>query len=149
MTDTSLDSPEATEAAFYRAFAATDLAAMARLWLSGEEALCIHPGGDLLAGATAVLESWRQIFSGAAAPTVQHRLLHRTTAAGLSIHLVEERIGPSGAEAERLTRVIATNVYRQTPNGWRIALHHATLPLVEERKGRGSAARPEITRRLH
>jgi len=149
MTDTPPESPEATETAFYRAFAAMDLAAMARLWLSGEDARCIHPGGDLLAGATAVLESWRQIFSGAAAPTVQHRVLHRTNAPGLSIHLVEERIGPSGAEAERLTRVIATNVYRETPGGWRIALHHATLPLVEERKGRGSAARGGDARRLH
>jgi len=149
MTDTPLESPEATETAFYRAFAATDLAAMARLWLSGEEARCIHPGGDLLAGATAVLESWRQIFAGAAAPTVRHRLLHSTAAAHLSIHLVEERIGRANADVEGLTRVIATNVYRETANGWRMVLHHATLPLEEERKGHLAASRKEATRRLH
>jgi ketosteroid isomerase-like protein len=149
MADMPFDSPQATETAFYRAFAATDLGAMARIWLSGEEARCIHPGGDLLAGAVAILESWRQIFAGAAAATVQHRLLHRTTAPDLSIHLVEERIGPADATADRLTRVIATNVYRQTPDGWRILLHHATLPLVEERKGQGAAARGGDARRLH
>jgi len=148
MADAPLDSPQAAETAFYRAFASTDLGAMARIWQSGTEARCIHPGGDLLQGATAVLESWRQIFAGAAAPRVHHRLLHAEMAAGLSIHLVEERIGPAGADAQGLTRVIATNVYRQTPAGWRITLHHATLPLVEEHTAQGRRAGGDA-RRLH
>lgn len=148
MTEHRFASAEAVEDAFYHAFAGTDLSGMARVWIGGAEARCIHPGGDLLTGATAVLDSWRQIFSGAAAPTVRHRLLHRSAAADLGIHLVEERIGPSGASDERLTRVLATNVYRRTPDGWRMVLHHATLPLVEESRERGRPQAPDPGR-LH
>jgi hypothetical protein len=148
MIENRFTSADAVEAAFYSAFAATDLAGMARVWSSGSEVRCIHPGGDLLTGTTAVLESWRQILSGAAAPTVRHRLLHRTAAADLSIHLVEERIGPGGAADGQLTRVLATNVYRDTPEGWRMLLHHATLPLVEESRKRGQAQAPDAAR-LH
>lgn len=148
MAETAFESPEAAEEAFYRAFAATDLTAMAHVWDSAGDARCIHPGGDLLSGVAAVLESWREIFSGAAAPRVQHRLLHRASAGDLSIHLVEEGIGPGGAGDGDLTRVLATNVYRRTSDGWRMVLHHATLPLVE-RRPEGAAQGTAKGGRLH
>jgi ketosteroid isomerase-like protein len=131
MTDARLSTPDDAEAAFYSAFAGTDLGAMAQVWHTGDEARCIHPGGDLLIGTGAVLASWRQIFAGAAAPTVRHRVLHRAGTGDLRVHLVEERIGPQDADSDDLTRVLATNVYRRTNDGWRMVLHHATLPLVE------------------
>lgn len=134
MSDAPFSTADAAENAFYRAFAGTDLTAMARVWHDGDEARCIHPGGGLLSGAGAVLDSWRQIFAGAAAPTVRHRLLHRAGAGGLSIHLVEEQIGPGDDPERGLTRILATNVYRQTTDGWRMVLHHATLPLVESQE---------------
>jgi ketosteroid isomerase-like protein len=148
MADTAFETAEAAEGAFYRAFAATDLAAMARVWSNCDDARCIHPGGDVLAGAAAVLESWREIFAGAVAPRVRHRLLHRYGAGDLSIHLVEEGIGPPDAGDGGLTRVLATNVYRRSADGWRMVLHHATLPLVERAPGRGAQGAPE-TERLH
>lgn len=140
-----LTTPEAAELAFYQAFASTDLTAMARVW-DDAEVHCVHPGGDLLTGAAAVLGSWREIFAGALAPTVQHRLLHQSGTGDLSIHIVEERIGPGGADEARLTRVLATNVYRRTPAGWRMVLHHATLPLVGEERPQSP---PEDPGRLH
>jgi hypothetical protein len=60
--------------------------------------------------------------------------------------LVEERIGPAAADTSGLTRVLATNVYAHTGDGWRMVLHHATLPLVEDREqadaGHGNQAAP-------
>jgi ketosteroid isomerase-like protein len=149
MADSPFESPDAVEDAFYRAFANTDLGGMARVWSGGDEARCIHPGGDLLTGPAAVLQSWRQIFSAAVAPTVRYRLLHRAAAGDLSIHLVEERIGPGDASDAQLTRVLATNIYRRTPNGWRMVLHHATLPLTEERGGHPRADGAADADRLH
>ena len=35
---------------------------------------------------------------------------------------------------ESPTRVIATNIYQNTPNGWRMLAHHASLPLVQGSK---------------
>mgnify|MGYP001812872567 CR=1 FL=1 len=121
--------PDDTEAAFYNAFRRTDLGVMGSVWLLGEQSRCVHPGGDLLQGYGAVLESWRSIFAGAQMPTVRVRVLDRFDAGTLSIHLVEEHIGPAGQD-EDLTRVLATNTYLQTTDGWRLILHHATLPLV-------------------
>jgi ketosteroid isomerase-like protein len=147
--DTRFPTPDAVEQAFYSAFAATDLGAMARVWaVELEDIRCIHPGSDLLTGAD-VLQSWRQIFAGTHAPTVRHRVLDRSPSTELSVHLVEERIGPSDASASGLTRVLATNVYRLTDSGWRMILHHATLPLVENESGPRDAAPASGGRQLH
>ena len=134
--------PDAVEAAFYGAFATTDLEAMARVW-SAEGAVCVHPGGTLLLGKDAVMQSWAEILSGAARPRIEHRVISRITGANLEIHLVEERIQPGGDPAATPSRVIATNVYTAGPEGWRLRIHHASLPLMPARSAKGSE------RRLH
>ena len=130
MTDSAFQSPDAAETAFYAAFAATDLGLMASVWLRADDARCVHPGGDLLQGYAAIMQSWHSILSAVEAPAIRFRLIDRLQSDGLCVHMVEERIGPNGEDAD-LTRVLATNVYRRTDRGWRMALHHATLPLVE------------------
>ncbi|MGB5734068.1 MAG: nuclear transport factor 2 family protein [Thiohalocapsa sp.] len=130
MTGSIFQSPDAAEAAFYAAFAATDLTLMASVWLNTDDAQCVHPGGDLLQGYAAVLHSWQSILSATEAPTIRFRLLNRLESDGLSVHIVEEGIGPAG-EVSDLTRVLATNTYLRTNRGWHLVMHHATLPLVE------------------
>lgn len=134
-------SPEAAEAAFYDAFAATDLTAMGLVWR--EEAVCIHPGGALLLGKTAVMQSWAEILSGAAPPRIEHRMIRRIKAADVRIHVLEERIQPGGDPAASPSLVIATNIYARDPGGWRLSVHHASLPLMPDRSDKGSG------RRLH
>ncbi len=126
---TTFNTPDQTEAAFYAAFEATDLARMLAVWGTGGDVVCIHPGGDLLQGLEPVAESWRAIFAGARPPAIEHRSIRQTAAGDLAIHLVEERIGPRGAGAPT-NRILATNVYRRGTDGWRLVLHHASLPLV-------------------
>lgn len=130
-----LDDPDSVEAAFYQAFERCDQQAMTRLWLDAQDSSCIHPGGPLLQGTEAVLESWGQIFSQARPPQVGYRLLNRLQAAGLAVHTVEESIRPGDGESDA-TVLIATNVYRQTPEGWRMAAHHASLPMMGQRQSR-------------
>jgi hypothetical protein len=130
MQSPQFQTPDDAEAAFYNAFRRTDLGSMGSVWLQGEQSRCVHPGGDLLHGYGAVLESWRSIFAGARMPRIHVRVLDRFDAGTLSIHLIEERIGAAGRDDD-LTRVLATNTYLHTADGWRLILHHATLPLVE------------------
>jgi ketosteroid isomerase-like protein len=137
------ESPEAAEAAFYGAFAATDLGAMAQVWLEGVGAICVHPGGALLLGKDAVMQSWSEILTGAAPPRIEYRLLSRIEVADLRVHLVEERIQAGGDPESAAGLVIATNVYARGPQGWRLSLHHASLPLMPRRAVEGSE------RRLH
>ena len=143
MTEPSFQSPEAAEAAFYAAFAATDLALMASVWLHADNARCVHPGGDLLEGYAIIMQSWHSILSAVEAPTIRFRLIDRLESDGLSVHMVEERIGPAGEDSD-LTRVLATNTYLRSDHGWRMVIHHATLPLVETNDATTSAA-PDAT----
>jgi len=145
MPDPDLSTPDGVERAFYLAFETTDLALMAKLWLDDDSVRCIHPGGGVLAGRSAVLDSWRGILAGAERPTVRYRVLHSQHTDDLVLHLVEERIGPAGAAPRAgLNRLLATNVYRRTAAGWRMTLHHASLPLVD-RAGDSDGA-PDRTR---
>jgi uncharacterized protein (TIGR02246 family) len=137
-----LPSPDAVESAFYAAFAATDLDAMARVWVD-EGAVCVHPGGAVLLGKEAVMQSWAEILTGATPPRIEHRLIQHITGSDLEIHLVEERIQPGGEAAATPSLVIATNVYARGDQGWRLRVHHASLPLMPARSARGSE------RRLH
>jgi len=147
MTELDLTSPDAAEQVFYRAFETTDLALMGAVWLDSDTVGCIHPGSDLLTGYGAVLASWRGILSGAERPTLRWRVLDRQHTADLALHLVEEQIGPRGADAETgLNRILATNVYRRTTAGWRMVLHHASLPLMPPRS---KASEPRAPTRLH
>jgi len=141
MPNTEFPSADAAEAAFYAAFETTDLGLMARVWPQDQDARCVHPGSDLLQGYVAVMESWRSILAGAQRPTVRIRLIDRYDTDLLSVHLVEERIGPAGTEQD-LIRVLATNIYVLTETGWRMSLHHASLPLVATAKDLGQPKQP-------
>lgn len=124
------DSSEAIESAFYAAFAMRDIDAMQQLWLQADNTVCVHPGGPLLRGNTEILQSWSEILSNSSKPEISYRQIQRLTAGDLAIHTVEELIRPAESK-ESPTRVIATNVYMNTPDGWRMLAHHASLPLVQ------------------
>lgn len=147
MSEPDLSSPDAAERAFYLAFEALDLALMGQVWLDDDSIRCIHPGGDLLAGRSTVLGSWRGILTASRHPQVRFRLLERVQHGDLALHLVEERIAPDAAASEdHGTRILATNVYRRTAAGWRLMLHHASLPLSAPQRDTGA---PNESSRLH
>jgi len=136
------NSAEEAEAAFYRAFQNLDLELMKQVWSELPEACCLHPGGGLLLGKQAILQSWKAIFSKAERPSMVHRCLQATTLGELSVHQVEELIRPGGDPKGKASRVIATNVYRRDRNGWRMLTHHSSLPLT-------ASTTEELNGRLH
>jgi uncharacterized protein (TIGR02246 family) len=121
--------PEAAQDAFYAAFAATDLAAMAEVWGEETESLCIHPGGGPLKGKAAVMESWVEIFSAAQPPSVEVEPLTGMTSGDLAVRVLVELIRPNGRPAEAASRVLATNVFQRRDGSWRLIEHHASLSL--------------------
>ncbi len=58
-----LERAEFANEAFYLAFEGKDFDAMANLWSSQREVVCLHPGWPALIGRDAVLESWRNILT--------------------------------------------------------------------------------------
>jgi ketosteroid isomerase-like protein len=118
-------SPEAAEAAFYRAIQNNDLDGMMAIWAEDENISCVHPAGQRLDGQAAVSQSWQQIF--AHSPGMEFRLSDVTHYydQNLAVHVLHEHIR-LGKDSNFQPPVIATNIYRLTENGWRMVMHHAS-----------------------
>jgi ketosteroid isomerase-like protein len=120
---------DAAQKAFYQAFRELDLPLMEQVWSEDPETVCIHPGGGLLSGKQAVLQSWSTIFAAARKPLIEFQTLRVTRSGDLAVHLVEETIHPGGA-SQAASRVLATNIFLHDTSGWHLLAHHASLPLV-------------------
>jgi uncharacterized protein (TIGR02246 family) len=126
---TAQGSPEDAERAFYHAFTQCDPQAMGRVWAE-DGVICIHPGGTLLQGRTAVLQSWAQILTGALKPSVRIETISRFRHGDLAVHVVEEHITPGSGSSASASMILATNVFRLIDGAWYLVAHHASLPLV-------------------
>ena len=118
-------SPDDAEATFYQAFEHADLSAMMTVWHDTNDVECIHPMGERLYGIDAVRRSWEQIFLNPPAICFrleQRRIFRQGT---LSIHLVNERM-MTHSDRSQVFYVISTNIYQETPSGWRMIVHHAS-----------------------
>jgi uncharacterized protein (TIGR02246 family) len=122
-------SPEDAERAFYHAFTQCDTQAMGQVW-ADDGVICIHPGGTLLQGRTAVLQSWAQILTGVSKPSVRIQTITRLRHGDLAVHVVEEHITPGSGSSASASVILATNVFRLIDCAWYLVEHHASLPLV-------------------
>ena len=123
----------AANRAFYRAFVARDLAAMTALWAETAPVACIHPGWDALTGRTAVLASWRDIFTQATAIECRaERVLVFGDSACVICH---ETVGGG--------LLVATNYFVREADAWRM-VHHQAGGVAP-----GAVAAPAPTDRLH
>ncbi|MEO1766068.1 YybH family protein [Thiobacter aerophilum] len=137
---TRFPSPEDAEAAFYRAFERNDLDAMLAVWDEAEDVICVHPMGSPLKGVRAVAQSWQEILGAQVAMRFGIEPIQITRQQGLAIHIVKEHIMvPDGKPVAPMS---ATNVYRETPAGWRMILHHAS-------PAPGVLSGPHVGRALH
>jgi ketosteroid isomerase-like protein len=128
-------SAEAAEAAFYEALQHGDVDAVMQVWGDDDDIVCVHPGGPRLVGAAAIRASFEQLLAGGALAIHAERVLRNVTL-GCAVHNVVERVqvqGEPGARGDpQFVCVLATNVYVKTPDGWRLALHHASPGTLHE-----------------
>jgi ketosteroid isomerase-like protein len=123
----------AANAAYYAAFEALDLDAMAEVWERTDRATVTHPGWPTLHGWAKVAGSWDAIFRNT--PYIQFFLTNE------QLHVVgdvawitlEENILQSsvagGAVAEQEladAQVAAVNVFARTEGRWRMVLHQGS-----------------------
>ena len=119
------------EAAFYEALQSGDIEKLMACWGDEDEIVCVHPGGARLVGPAAVRGAFDAMFSNGSirAQAVSVRKLDTLSA---SVHSVLERIEVLTEEGPRHAYVIATNVYHQTAQGWRMVAHHASPGNAQE-----------------
>ncbi|MEW1906280.1 nuclear transport factor 2 family protein [Streptomyces sp. NPDC086147] len=131
---------EAANTAFYEAMETGDFETVSGLWLADDTApvTCVHPGWPALTGRGEVLRSYALIMANT--DYIQFFLtdLRISLAGDTALVTCTENIlsgGPAedGAELGPLVGqlVVATNVFRRTPDGWRIWSHHASPVLAE------------------
>jgi len=110
--------------AFYRAFADSDIQAMASLWAADDAITCLHPGWAPLRGFEDVLSSFQSIFEGPAPPAITPLSADVTMHGPVGIVICYELIGTD--------YLIATNMFRKdADNGsWKL-IHHQAGPANE------------------
>ncbi|MEH6457006.1 MAG: nuclear transport factor 2 family protein [Cocleimonas sp.] len=126
---------EEAESAFYSAFEMADIGLMNSL-MADDNVSCIHPNALPIIGRIAVLASWQKILSSLAEPAFYPEVIHSSVegdeVGNTAIHLVAERIAADHKIGTETSLVIATNVYIKQKNGWRMMMHHSSLPPYAE-----------------
>jgi ketosteroid isomerase-like protein len=122
-------------AAFYAAFEAADFDAMQALWADDEGVVCVHPAAAPIRGHGSVMRSWMALM--ASAPYIQFFLtdVEAVVVDDLASVTCTENVlsatpdTPLGVFAG--ASAAATNVFRRTPSGWRLWIHHASPVLSD------------------
>ncbi|MFD3923354.1 nuclear transport factor 2 family protein [Streptomyces sp. NPDC058595] len=137
---TDKEQVDALNTAFYEALERGDMDALSELWLDGDSpgVSCVHPGWPVLSGRGEVLRSYALIMANT--EYIQFFLTDVVVSVAGDTALVTctENIlsgGPaeeSGALGPLVGQlVVATNVFRRTPDGWRVWSHHGSPVLAE------------------
>jgi uncharacterized protein (TIGR02246 family) len=130
-------SPDEVEARFYEALQRGDLELLMSVWADDDEVVCVHPGGGRVVGAAAIRASFEAIFANGRIPVVPEQVRRLQWHGGALHHLLERIEVPAGQagagapEGIETAWVVATNLYVKTPEGWRLAAHHASAGLAE------------------
>lgn len=150
---TDVEQVEAANTAYYEAMERGDFEELSGLWLApgdlgtaedhepanGSLISCVHPGWHALSGRGEVLRSYALIMANT--EYIQFFLTDvRVSVAGdTALVSCTENIlsgGPAPEDSDELgplvgQLVVATNVFRRTPDGWKLWSHHASPVLAE------------------
>jgi ketosteroid isomerase-like protein len=140
---TDVDAVQAANTALYDAFETADIDLMGALWLDGngvEEVTCVHPGWAPVHGRGAVLRSWSMIMANTAYIQFVLTDVHVQVNGDVAVVTCGENMltgMPQSPDDDSVPgfaggRAVATNVFRRTPGGWRLWVHHASPVLASQ-----------------
>ncbi len=129
----------AANEAFYRAFAARDLAAMDRVWARGVAVTCVHPGWAPLLGRETVMESWAGILGNPDSPNIRC-LEAQARIYGEAAMVVCYEVVQRGY-------LVATNLFVREGGAWKLC-HHQAGPTTGQPADPVAPTGP-VSKRLH
>lgn len=119
---------------FYKAFQASDLDLMEKVWINTEEVKCVHPGWPLISGWNDVKESWKRIFETNQVKDIVitdfFSDIQESTAWVNCVERINHEVGGNIV----ITMAQTTNIFEFDNSVWRMVLHHASpmpVPMSE------------------
>ncbi|MGP9019444.1 nuclear transport factor 2 family protein [Streptomyces sp. BR1] len=140
---TDIEAVELANTAFYETLERGDFDELSELWLSATDAgdtaiSCVHPGWPVLSGRGEVLRSYALIMANTEyiqffLTDVKVVVLTDTALVTCTENILSGGPAQDGAELGPLVGqlVVATNVFRRTPEGWKLWSHHGSPVLAE------------------
>jgi uncharacterized protein (TIGR02246 family) len=117
--------PDDVEQQFYEALQRGDIDQLMAVWSDDDDIVCVHPGGPRVVGPAAIRATFDGMFANGSIDVHPERV-RRLVSHGSAVHSVLEQVRVLTAEGLQTAWVIATNVYVQTAQGWRLVAHHAS-----------------------
>lgn len=125
----------------YAAFEAGDLDRMDALWADdalADSVVCVHPGWPTLRGRDAVLRSWAMIMANTTYIQFVITDVELELAGDIAVLTCVENIITAAEDSDDDSdsaefagaRGVATNVFRRTPEGWRLWVRHGSPVLT-------------------
>ena len=111
---------------FYDAFNKKDLDLMTRIWLNDPKSQCVHPGWDVLNGFKPIIESWRRIFETGQDLEIKLSHIEAVVSESLAWITCQENLFSISTSGVQLSKVHATNLFKQINDEWKMVLHHAS-----------------------
>ncbi|MGE7391349.1 nuclear transport factor 2 family protein [Streptomyces sp. NPDC004126] len=137
MSRTDIEAVEEANTAFYAAMEQGDFDTLSALWLE-DEISCVHPGWPVLSGRGEVLRSYALIMSHTEyiqffLTDTKVALIGDTALVTCTENILSGGPAPEAGELGPLVGqlVVATNVFRRTPDGWRLWSHHGSPVLTD------------------
>ena len=123
-------SADDTEQRFYDALQTGDIDRLMACWAEDDEVACAGVDGVRVHGLAEVRGRFEALLAQGGVD-VRPVVVRRMNLGGSSLHHVLEQVRSQGAAGE-VGYVIATNAYVNTPQGWRLVLHHASAGTAAE-----------------
>jgi ketosteroid isomerase-like protein len=127
VTAPDVEAVTAVNAALYEAFETADVERMQAVWDDADpgSVVCVHPGWPALRGRAQVLRSWSAVM--ATTDYVQFVLsdVHVSIEGDTAVVTCTENVLTSVTDMHG-GEVVATNVFRRRPGGWRLQVHHGS-----------------------
>lgn len=124
-----LQSVQATNTAFYRAFEKKDMTAMESIWSKGAGCLCVHPGRTVLKGWEQVRDSWEAIFKNTPYLEIDIEVITTEITGDLAYIVLVENVLQVAGGRQMKAQSIATNVFERMGGKWYM-LHHHGSPIM-------------------
>ena len=128
MTTDVSDEVEAANTALYEALESADVDRMAAVWddADPDALVCVHPGWPMLRGRAHVLRSFSAIMANT--PYIQFFLtdVQVRVEGDTAVVTCTENILTAVSQEGSSGQVVATNVFRRRPGGWRLQVHHGS-----------------------